>query len=90
MEKQIVWLTEKPKKKKNKYGLPVLYLCQILTLDATFGYRYSYRVGFITSSNKWNLEESHGLNVVRYRDIDCDESEEQLLQDIKDLNNKGL
>ena len=41
------WREDIPKKEENQYGLPKLYLCQILTLDMTFGYRYSYRVGFI-------------------------------------------
>ena len=42
------WKEDMPKRSENENGLPKLYLCQILTLDMTFGYRYSYRVGFIT------------------------------------------
>lgn len=79
------WKEGYPKIEENKYGLPRLYLCQILTLDMTFGYRYSYRVGFITEEGKWNLEQYHNVKVTRYMDIYCDESESQLIQ--KDIPN---
>lgn len=79
------WKEGYPKIEENKYGLPRLYLCQILTLDMTFGYRYSYRVGFITEEGKWNLEQYHNVKVTRYMDIYCDESESQLFQ--KDIPN---
>ena len=54
---------------ENKYGLPKLYLCQILILDMTFGYRYSYRVGFINEEGKWNIEKEGFIKVVRYMNI---------------------
>lgn len=73
------WKEDIPKREKNQYGLPKLYLCQILTLDMTFGYRYSYRVGFITSEGKWNIENTL-THVTRYMEIFCDESDSQLLQ----------
>ena len=79
------WKEGYPKIEENKYGLPRLYLCQILTLDMTFGYRYSYRVGFITEEGKWNLEQYHNVKVTRYMNIYCDESESQLIQ--KDIPN---
>ena len=65
------WREDIPKKEENQYGLPKLYLCQILTLDMTFGYRYSYRVGFITKEGKWNIDNVL-TKVVRYMDIFCD------------------
>ena len=73
------WKEDIPKKEKNQYGLPKLYLCQILTLDMTFGYRYSYRVGFINSEGKWNIENTL-THVTRYMEIFCDESDSQLIQ----------
>lgn len=80
------WKEGYPQVEENKYGLPRLYLCQILTLDMTFGYRYSYRVGFITEDGKWNLEQYNKLTkVTRYMDIYCDESDSQLIQ--KDIPN---
>ena len=78
------WQEGIPKKEQNQYGLPKLYLCQILTLDMTFGYRYSYRVGFINAAGKWNVENTL-TKVVRYMDIHCDESDSQLIQ--KDIPN---
>ena len=51
----------------------------------TFGYRYSYRVGFITEQGKWNLEQYQNVKVTRYMNIYCDESESQLIQ--KDIPN---
>ena len=79
------WKEGYPQIEKNKYGLPRLYLCQILTLDMAFGYRYSYRVGFITENGKWNLEQYQNVKVTRYMNIYCDESESQLIQ--KDIPN---
>jgi hypothetical protein len=78
------WKEDIPKKEENQYGLPKLYLCQILTLDMTFGYRYSYRVGFINKEGKWNIENSN-TKVTRYLEIFCDESMDQLIQ--KDIPN---
>ena len=74
------WKEGYPQVEENKYGLPKLYLCQILTLDMTFGYRYSYRVGFINELGKWNIEREGFIKVVRYMDIYCDESDSQLIQ----------
>ena len=65
------WKEDMPKRSTNENGLPKLYLCQILTLDMTFGYRYSYRVGFITQEGKWNIDNVL-TKVVRYMDIYCD------------------
>ena len=73
------WLEGKPRKEENQYGLPKLYLCQILTLDMTFGYRYSYRVGFINKEGNWNIENTL-THVMRYLEIYCDESMNQLIQ----------
>ena len=78
------WKEDIPKQEENQYGLPKLYLCQILTLDMTFGYRYSYRVGFINKEGKWNIENSN-TKVTRYLDIYCLESMDQLIQ--KDIPN---
>lgn len=83
------WKENKPKYEENKYGLPKLRLCQILNLDMTFGYRYSYRVGFITKEGEWNLEAYHDDVVLRWTDIECDESSEQLVEkDIPYYNKK--
>lgn len=73
------WKEDTPKKEENQYGLPKLYLCQILTLDMTFGYRYSYRVGFINSEGKWNIENTL-THVTRYLEIFCNETMDQLVQ----------
>ena len=82
------WKEDIPKREKNQYGLPKLYLCQILTLDMTFGYRYSYRVGFITPEGKWNIENTL-THVTRYMDIFCNESDNQLIQnDIPNFEKK--
>lgn len=75
------WRTDFPKYEENQYGLPKLRLCQCLSLDMTFGYRYTYRVGFITKDNKWNIEQYHGMTVVRWMDIFCNESDSQLIQE---------
>jgi len=81
------WKEGYPQIEENKYGLPKLYLCQILILDMTFGYRYSYRVGFINEFGKWNIEREGFIKVVRYMDIYCDESDSQLIQkDIPSFN----
>ena len=74
------WKEGVPTQKENQYGLPLLYLCQILTLDMTFGYRYSYRVGFITEQGKWNLEQYQNVKVTRYLEIYANETTEQLIQ----------
>ena len=74
------WQEGYPQREENKYGLPRLYLCQILILDMSFGYRYSYRVGFITEEGKWNIERENFIKVVRYMDIYADESDSQLIQ----------
>lgn len=79
------WQEGIPEPSENQYGLPKLYLCQILTLDMTFGYRYSYRVGFVTDSKKWNLEQYNNVKVTRYLEIYCDETDSQLIQ--KDIPN---
>lgn len=73
------WREDIPKKEENQYGLPKLYLCQILTLDMTFGYRYSYRVGFINKEGKWNIENTL-THVTRYLEIFCNETMDQLVQ----------
>lgn len=79
------WREDLPKPEINENdGLPKLYLCQILTLDMTFGYRHSYRIGFITSNGKWNIEEYTKMTrVVRWLEIHGLDSEQQLLEDIK-------
>ena len=78
------WREDLPKEQKDKDGIPKLYLCQILTVDMTFGYRYSYRIGFITDQGKWNIEQFGKMTkVVRYIDIYGKDSESQLLADIK-------
>ena len=83
------WKTTIPKQSENQYGLPKLYLCQILALDVTYGYRYTYNIGFITKENKWNLDgKSEFINVVRYMDIDCSETTNQLLKDIERVDIK--
>lgn len=82
------WQEGYPQREENKYGLPRLYLCQILILDMTFGYRYSYRVGFINENGKWNIERKNFIKVVRYMEIYCDESDSQLIQ--KDIPNFEL
>lgn len=74
------WKEGIPKPEMNQYGLPKLYLCQILTLDMTFGYRYSYRIGFVSHNNVWNIENKLLTHVTRYMEIFCDESDSQLLQ----------
>ena len=82
------WQEGYPQREENKYGLPRLYLCQILTFDMTFGYRYSYRVGFINSEGHWNIENTN-TKVTRYMEIYCDESDSQLMQkDIPNFENK--
>lgn len=79
------WHEDMPKPSTNdKDGLPKLYLCQILTVYMTFGYRYSYRIGFVTPERKWNIEQYGKMTkVVRWMDIYGKESEQDLLQDIK-------
>ena len=74
------WQEGTPKKENNQYGLPKLYLCQILILDMTFGYRYSYRIGFINDDGKWNIDRKGFIKVMRYMEIYADESESQLIQ----------
>lgn len=82
------WETGVPPQKTNLYGLPKLYLCQTLNLDAAFGYRYSYQVGFVTKGNKWNLEENSMCHVTRYTHIVCNETIEQLVEDIQKVQEK--
>lgn len=66
--------------------LPKLFLCKCLTMDATYGYRYTYRIGFVTAKGKWNIDDMGGLiKVVAYQYIDADESEEQMLKDIAEV-----
>ena len=79
------WKEGIPSIEENQYGLPKLYLCQILILDMTFGYRYSYRVGFINDDGNWNIEKKGFIKVTRYLDIYCDETQDQLIQ--KDIPN---
>ena len=81
--------SNKPKKEYLENGLPKLYFCQILTLDMTFGYRYSYRVGFINDSGNWNIETSNTC-ITKYMEIYCDESTENLLKDIRTYFNKNI
>lgn len=76
------WKEGIPQKSELENGLPTLYLCQILTLDMTFGYRYSYRVGFINKEGKWNVENTL-TKVTRYMDIHCNETDTQKINDIK-------
>jgi len=79
------WREDLPKYEEDKNGLPKLYFCQVLTVDMTFGYRYSYRIGFITKDkNMWNIEQYGKLiKVTRWCEIHCDESENRMLEDIK-------
>lgn len=82
------WQTGIPPKSTNMYGLPKLYLCQTLNLDSAFGYRYSYQVGFVNEDNKWNLEDNSMCYVTRYTQIICKETMEQLVEDIKKVQEK--
>jgi hypothetical protein len=82
------WREDIPKYEVNIYGLPKLYLCQILTLDPTFDYRYSYRVGFITKEGNWNINNPN-TKVMRYLEIFCEESMNKLvLKDIPKFKNE--
>ena len=64
--------------------LPRLFLCKCLTLDSVFGYKYTYRIGFVTKDKQWNIDKMDGLiKVVAYQFIEADESDEQLMKDIK-------
>ena len=83
------WKKDKPKRSENDNGLPKLYLCQIITLDMTFGWRYSYRIGFINDEGNWNINNSN-TKVVRYMDINCNETFEQLIEDIKTCEIKNF
>lgn len=66
-------------------GLPILYLCKVLTLDMTFGFRYSYRIGFVTKNNKWNIDEfSNNIKVLKYQNIIDNSPENALISDIKE------
>lgn len=68
--------------------LPRLFLCKCLTLDSVFGYKYTYRIGFVTKDNEWNIDKMNGLiKVVAYQFIEADESDEQLEKDIKKYEN---
>lgn len=85
------WREDLPQKESNKDGLPKLYLCQILMVDMTFGYRYSYRIGFITDDGKWNIEQFGKLTkVVRWTEIYGKDSESQLLEDVKKYENEFI
>ena len=75
-----------PNKEYTPEGLPKLYLCQIMTLDATFGWRFSYRVGFITNDGKWNIETSSLTRVTKYMYINCDESDDTKIKYINEFN----
>ena len=76
----------RPQYVNDSITLPKLFLCKCLTMDATFGYRYTYRIGFVTAEGKWNIDNMGGLiKVVAYQYIEADESEEQLLKDIADV-----
>lgn len=79
------WKTNTPKPRYDtRTNLPVLYLCKCLSLDMTHGYRYTYRIGFITRNEQWNINEAAGmLRVVAYMDIISDESETALIADIE-------
>ena len=74
------WKEDKPAYETNKYGLPKLYLVQGLSLDMTFGYRYTYRVAFIDKSGNWNVDYKGSFKVMRYMDIYCNESDSQMIQ----------
>lgn len=81
--KELNWKEKIPKKKTDSNGLPVLYLCQVLMLDMTFGYRYTYRIGFVTEKNNWNIEEYNNglLKVIRYTNIIFKENDENLIKE---------
>lgn len=84
------WKEDKPKYEELDNGLPKLYFCQILTLDMTFGYRYSYRVGFINKEGDWNIERKGSTKVIRYLEIYGPESKTNLLKDIEKFNKDEL
>lgn len=70
-------------------GFPRLYLCKCLSLDMTFGFRYTYRIGFVTSDRQWNIDKAGGmLRVCAYMNIHADESEEAMTKDIKKHEDK--
>ena len=49
-----------------------------------FGWSYTYRIGFVTSDRKWNIDKAGGmLKVIAYMNIKADESQESLFNDIK-------
>lgn len=80
------WKEGIPKPQSLPNGLPKLYLCQCLALDATFGYRYTYRVGFVTKEKKekkWNIQQSEFFRVIRYMEVVADESDGNLIADIE-------
>ena len=83
------WIEAKdktPKREKRKSdGLPKLYLCQIMTCDMTFGWRFSYRVACINDKGKWNVENPPYTYVTKWMPIDCDESMETMLEYIKEI-----
>ena len=67
-----------------KNGLPKLYLCKILSLSMDYGYSYTYRIGFVTADNRWNIEKaSNMMKVLAYMDICSNDTDEDLMKDIK-------
>lgn len=85
------WREDKPKYEENEYDdLPKLRLCQVMILDMTYGWRYSYRVGFITRDGQWNIEanSNNHIHVVRWMEIFGNETIEQKIEDIDKLNKK--
>lgn len=76
------WIEGKPEMCFDEYGMPKLYLCKILACDMTFGYKYTYRVGFVTKEDKWNCENVIN-KVVAYLEIFANQSKDQLLKDIE-------
>ena len=81
------WKEDMPKQSTYENGLPKLYLCQILTLDMTFGFRYSYRIGFINDKGQWNIDRDTFIKVVRYMDIFNDNDIYKDIEKYKDFFN---
>lgn len=85
-DKNPYWIEDSiPQPELNKVtGLPRLYLCKCLSLNMEFGWSYTYRIGFVTSDRKWNIDKAGGmLKVIAYMNIKADESQESLFNDIK-------
>lgn len=68
--------TNTPKAKFDKDGMPKFYLCQIMIFDMSTGFKYSYRIGFITKEGYWNIEVANKFHkVTRYIPCECDKSD---------------